>query len=197
MARSLLSYLRAAIAKANENPFDGMGLFAMFNPDVANVVHPVLTWFGDLDTSQKNALVGNLAAIDHAMQHCLTTLPTAKKGAIRLIAGANNSKFGQEYCAQVRGLGWSNKIRPVYSIEVGRQHFGSPFAEKVATIFHELSHRACGTIDVIESGVTQYGTANCQALAAHSPSLALRNADNYGYFIASCTRSLAAGIEPS
>jgi hypothetical protein len=50
--------------------------------------------------------------------------------------------------------------------------------EKLNYIYHEISHKVLGTVDF------KYGEGSCKKLAKDKPKSALRNADNWGYYIA-------------
>jgi hypothetical protein len=54
---------------------------------------------------------------------------------------------------------------------------------KFHTIIHELSHKFGSTIDVVHNRVTQYGIANARSLADNHPNKAIKNAENYAFFI--------------
>ena len=57
-------------------------------------------------------------------------------------------------------------------------------AEMVETLVHEGSHHATAfTDDVDFEGGTAYGRSTCQKLARADPALALKNADNFCYYI--------------
>jgi len=56
--------------------------------------------------------------------------------------------------------------------------------EMVETLVHEGSHHATAyTDDVVFQGKKTYGRHACQELAGKEPLLALKNADNFGYYI--------------
>jgi hypothetical protein len=50
--------------------------------------------------------------------------------------------------------------------------------EKVNYVYHEVSHKVLDTVDY------KYGKASCKKLAINKPNRAVRNADNWGYYIA-------------
>ena len=57
-------------------------------------------------------------------------------------------------------------------------------SEMVETLVHEGSHHATAfTDDVDFDGGTAYGRSTCQKLARADPALALKNADNFCYYI--------------
>lgn len=55
------------------------------------------------------------------------------------------------------------------------------FDTKFGTLVHELSHAVADTDDL------EYGTESCKDLAKYIPSNAVRNADNYEYFVETLT----------
>ena len=50
--------------------------------------------------------------------------------------------------------------------------------EKLNYVYHEISHKVLDTVDF------KYGTGPCKTLAITHPARAVRNADNWGYYIA-------------
>jgi len=50
--------------------------------------------------------------------------------------------------------------------------------EQLNYVYHEATHKVLDTVDY------KYGQGACKVLAAHHPNLAVRNADNWGYFLA-------------
>ena len=50
--------------------------------------------------------------------------------------------------------------------------------EKINYVYHEISHKVLDTVDY------KYGEDDCKALAKKTPTQAVRNADNWGYYIA-------------
>jgi hypothetical protein len=65
-------------------------------------------------------------------------------------------------------------------IFLGPLYFNSTEIVKIATVFHELTHKVIKTVDHANG----YGVKPCQALKDDSPVMAAENADNYGYSLA-------------
>lgn len=136
-------------------------------------------WFGEMTAVQLNTLRANLTHIRTVLTNPNTSIRIVDAPAIADDRG---------FYAQVR-VPYYNPLRPNLSIEVADAWMNSNVDTKVNTFFHELSHRILGTLDVgVDEGYleTMYGIANAQSLAAYNPNDALRNAENYGYFIALC-----------
>lgn len=64
-------------------------------------------------------------------------------------------------------------------IYIGNEYFGSNDAERASTIYHEVTHKVLATEDY------SYDEADCLAFAA-TPAKAMRNAENYGFFLRHC-----------
>jgi hypothetical protein len=50
--------------------------------------------------------------------------------------------------------------------------------EKLNYVYHEITHKVLDTVDF------KYGEKSCEKLAIDHPKRAVRNADNWGYYIA-------------
>lgn len=62
------------------------------------------------------------------------------------------------------------------------EYFKAGRYERMNTIYHELTHKILGTSDY------KYGHGSCQKFAIKYPGTVLKNADNYGYFMADLDR---------
>jgi hypothetical protein len=135
-------------------------------------------WFGELNTVQHTTLKNNLGTMKAVLANSQTSVR---------IVDAPNIQGDTDYYAQVRGR--YNPKMPKLSVEVADEWKTANLDTKVNTLFHELSHRILGTLDLgPQQGYTKvmYGVANAQSLAKNNLDDALRNAENYGYFIALC-----------
>lgn len=175
---NIVGWIATAIGVATRANPGNLGLGVLFggagaaDPDTALVE----AWFGDLDQAQVTTLRDNLTL--------MRTVLTHPQASVRIV-DAPMIPHDRAYYAQVRGQ--YNALRPVLSIEVADQWPGANLDTKVNTLFHELSHRILGTVDLGPAdGYPQmmYGVANAQHLATAAPDDALRNAENYGYFVA-------------
>lgn len=64
--------------------------------------------------------------------------------------------------------------------------------QRVNTIFHEMTHKILKTDDVVFPGTNTecYGETLCKDLRTLHPSLAINNADNWGFYIAECFKKV-------
>ncbi|MBT9560871.1 MAG: hypothetical protein IV100_32905 [Myxococcales bacterium] len=168
---------RGCAMQANINNFAHNGLGILFGgPPAGPSTQLVEEWFGALDGQQITLLRGNLTLMRNVLAHPQATVRIVDAPMI----------FGDRaYYAQVRGR--YNPMMPRLSVEVADQWASCNTDTRVNTLFHELSHRILATVDL---GPTQgypemmYGIGNAHHLADNAPQDALRNAENYGYFIA-------------
>lgn len=64
-------------------------------------------------------------------------------------------------------------------IYICNEYFGANDAERASTIYHEVTHKVLATEDY------SYDEDDCLAFAAQ-PAKAMRNAENYGFFLRDC-----------
>lgn len=177
-ANHITPWITRARNFANQANPGNVGLGVLFGGAPDNATALVEDWFGILDANQQATLVANLALMRTVLLH--------PQASVRII-DAPMIHGDRDYYAQVRGR--YNARMPRLSVEVADEWRAANLDTKVNSLFHELSHRILGTLDV---GPTEgypedmYGLDNAQHLAANAPDDALRNAENYGYFIALC-----------
>ena len=182
--RADTEWLAANIAQWINRAVDGvaqarrgtvLGANNLASPDL--YVRLVQIWFGDLDAEQFATLARNLTQMRDVLQH--------PQSSICLVDAPSNDSQG--FYAQVRG--GFNPLRPRLTIEVADLWRGAGKDDKAQTLFHELSHRILGTDELGRAEgypATLYGRYNAMLAAEFDPRDALRNAENYGYFIAEC-----------
>jgi hypothetical protein len=136
------------------------------NSTAVNFKHLVIQWFGKAawSTSLKTTLQTNFAAIQDAL-HANFSL------------NCNPDICHDNYVA-LANLGDKN-----HSINLCHEFFAiaATYPEETTNcLAHEMSHyeNTAQTLDIM------YGQADSLALAVSSPSQAVTNADNYGYFVA-------------
>ena len=134
----------------------------------------VSTWFGS-GATERQTLRQGLLKIKKILD---------SGAALQLSSGSgdeywNEDTMGSSYCY---GMDENLKHSRV-EIFVGKAHKDSSYAEKVHTIFHEMTHRILSTDDIKYNNQTCYGTAKCKQLAINKPSDAIKNADSWAFFL--------------
>jgi hypothetical protein len=142
-------------------------------------------WFGTEANSDE--LTGNLRAMDNYLNKKCTQLTFVRKNTGQIIdsVAAENSDYGQvlpnintttagfrktakHVSSGLRIFAMNELIAAINSGDV---------AEQLNYVYHEVSHKVIDTVDY------DYGQSDCLALATSDADLAVKNADNYGYFI--------------
>lgn len=144
------------------------------------------TWFGA--AAETDDLVKNLKRMDEYLNGKCVLITYVRKNVGHQVDSApvEDSDYGQvipnvgRTTANFRTTEWhvSGGIRVYAMNEYFRAVKDGDREEMVNYVYHEISHKVLDTVDY------RYGPSKCKALAIASPKKAVRNADNYGYFIA-------------
>ena len=142
-------------------------------------------WFGTEANSDE--LLANLRAMDNYLNKQCTQLTFVRKNTGQIIDSvrAESSDYGQVLPnINQTTVGFKKTAKHVSSglriyamNELINAIASNDVAEQLNYVYHEVSHKVIDTVDY------DYGPTDCRALALSDPDLAVKNADNYGYFI--------------
>ena len=173
-----LEFAKMAFARAVAGSELATGGIYRFDSSVS--AERIREWFGlspATDPSHAQLLMG----VSEKIKACNTAIRTSPITLVnRPDIMMNHVPVGQ----QVYGYVWGHLAGSGYRIVLGKWFTADPDQfEAAETIYHELTHKVCKTVD------HAYGVANCRALAVSNPRQAVENADNFGYFMKSylCT----------
>src|SRR5262249_42101785 len=129
----------------------------------------------------------NLRTMDNYLNKQCLQLTFVRKNTGQIIDSvqAENSDYGQvlpnvfqttvnfqktkkHVSSGLRTFAMNELIRPIATGDI---------KEQLNYVYHEVSHKVLDTVDF------KYGKSSCKSLAINKPERAIRNADNYGYFI--------------
>lgn len=151
--------LRQAVAEATRYANEGQSaLVQLSDAKTAAKDKRYMKWFGCPTDKRLRTLKANWQKLVNAFQ----------TGTIKLKNEPKNPDFG----VVIPGFG--------IVIRVGGSFWAAPMTgtnSKAGTLIHEMSHEVSGTKDFT------YGTANAQNLAKKNPEKAIRNADNWEFFV--------------
>ncbi|HZE96196.1 MAG TPA: M35 family metallo-endopeptidase [Planctomycetota bacterium] len=142
-------------------------------------------WFGTMANS--DVLLGNLRTMDKYLNKQCTQLTFVRKATGQIIDSVNaeDSDYGQvlpNVFSTTVGFKQTTKhvssgLRIFAMNELIRAIATNDIKEQLNYVYHEVSHKVLDTMDY------KYGKPKCKALAINNPGRAVKNADNYGYFI--------------
>lgn len=143
-------------------------------------------WFGKNHNTQQ--LSANLKALGDYLNSTCTLLTFVRKKTGQIIdqVAAESSDYGQVIGNidtttanfQKSAKHVSSGLRIFAMNEIVNAIKDNDTEEKLNYVYHEISHKVIDTVDY------EYGKSDCLNLAVNKPGLAIRNADNYGYFLA-------------
>ena len=143
-------------------------------------------WFGAMANS--NAVSDGLKTMDEYLNKKCTRITFVRKNTGQIIdqVPAESSDYGQVIPNVMQTTAFFQKtakhtssgLRIFAMNEIIDAITNNDQVEKVNYVYHEVSHKVLDTVDF------KYGTSACKTLAINSPAKAVRNADNWGYYIA-------------
>jgi len=165
-------------------------------------------WFGERDTVP---ILNMLASVDKYLNDKCTRITFVKVvgghyGAVwPTIVGASENigdfKKGGGYLMVPSGLridladAYITPETKSGGVSGGTSGLYTVPLQRVNTIFHEMTHKILKTDDVVFPGTTTecYGEGLCKDLRTLHPSLAINNADNWGFYISECFKQAFGG----
>jgi uncharacterized phage infection (PIP) family protein YhgE len=162
--------------------------------EVAQLAHKAATtavgdrakWFGKMANSKD--VTDGLKRMDEYLDRQCIQLNFVRKNTGQIVdqVPAEDSDYGQvipniaQTTAQFRKAPAhvSSGLRIFAMNEIINAIKNNDRVEKLNYVYHEISHKVLGTVDY------KYGASACEKLALDAPGQAVRNADNWGYFIA-------------
>ena len=142
-------------------------------------------WFGSKANSPE--VTEGLKTMDKYLNVQCTRITFARKNTGQIVdqVAANASDYGQvlpnvmQTVANFRKSAkhTSSGLRIFAMNEIIEAIKNNDELEKVNYVYHEVSHKVLDTVDF------KYGEDDCKRLANRHPALAVRNADNWGYYI--------------
>jgi len=143
-------------------------------------------WFGTMANS--SAVRDGLKTMDDYLNKKCTRITFARKNTGQIVdqVAAESSDYGQVIpnvmqttaFFQKTAMHTSSGLRIFAMNEIIDAIATNDQVEKLNYVYHEVSHKVLDTVDF------KYGTTACKNLAINNPGRAVRNADNWGYYIA-------------
>lgn len=143
-------------------------------------------WFGAMANSA--AVTDGLKTMDQYLNKQCSRITFVRKNTGQIVdqVAAESSDYGQvipnvmQTTAnfQKSAKHTSSGLRIFAMNEIIDAITNNDQVEKLNYVYHEVSHKVLDTVDF------KYGTTDCKALAINKPARAVRNADNWGYYIA-------------
>ncbi len=143
-------------------------------------------WFGT--KAQSDDLVGNLKRMDEYLNKKCVLITFVKKNVGHQVdsVAVDPDDYGQVIpnvgytTANFKTTEWhvSSGLRVYTMSEYFEAVKTGDREEMVNYVYHEISHKVLDTVDY------RYGPVKCKAFAISHPNHVVKNADNYGYFIA-------------
>jgi hypothetical protein len=145
-----------------------------------------VTWFGTLHSS---AIVSEgLKTMSKYLNEKCVRLTFVRKHVGQIVdqVAAESSDYGQvlpnidqTVANFVRSAPHVSSGLRIYAMdEISDAIANNDRKEKLNYVYHEISHKVLNTVDY------EYGESSCKKLAIDWPKFAVRNADNWGYYLA-------------
>lgn len=152
----------------------------------SNYVDERKRWFGT--AAETKTLVDKLKIMDNYLNKKCSSITFVKKNIGHKVdsVAVQSNDYGQVIpnvgytTANFKATEWhvSGGLRVYAMNEYFNAEANGNREELINYVYHEICHKVLDTKDYC------YGPKSCKALAIQSPDTAVKNADNYGYFIA-------------